>query len=158
MCCTARCAGGVVQKCELVVVCGSAWEADLASALPWDSEAGSRPAATYFSCSRNQSKQKKRAPTARVPSHSKGQPRCSIAGWCRRTRCAAMPLRSNNCGKSDHEADVSCGTSAHPALCAPRHGQKGRPNSCLSSDTRLYKTSFSNKININRSSTGGMLE
>ena len=47
------------------------------------------------------------------------------AGVCRVTHFALAALRSDKRGKSDHEADASCGASAHPGCCAPRHGQRG---------------------------------
>jgi len=33
-----------------------------------------------------------------------------------------VSLRSNNCGQFDDDAVASCGATAHPVLCAPRHG------------------------------------
>ena len=83
-----------------------------------------------FACSK-ESKQGKEHPATRVPlgfaaqtpsgqpavlDHRAG-PQNSLRAW--------QALRSNNCGQSDHEADASYGASAHPALCAPRHGQEG---------------------------------
>ena len=43
-----------------------------------------------------------------------GRPAVLACGVRRRTHCAAVPLRSNNCGESDHTACVSCGTHATP--------------------------------------------
>jgi len=52
-----------------------------------------------------------------------------IAGWE-----ASIPshcvlpsgeLRSNSCGKPDHEVRVSCGTRTHPRPCASRRSQQG---------------------------------
>ena len=44
---------------------------------------------------------------------------------CRRTRCALAALRSDNCGKSDHEAWASFGAPARLTRCASRHVQRG---------------------------------
>ena len=54
-----------------------------------------------------------------------GNLRCSRERRCRRTRCALAALRSDNCGKSDHEAWASFGAPARLTRCASRHGQRG---------------------------------
>ena len=53
-----------------------------------------------------------------------GNLRCSHRG-CAAELTARYALRSNNCGKSVHEARVSFGTRTHPLPCASRHAQKG---------------------------------
>ena len=53
-----------------------------------------------------------------------GNLRCSDRG-CAAELTARYALRSNNCGKSVHEARVSFGTRTHPLPCASRHAQKG---------------------------------
>lgn len=58
---------------------------------------------------------KEARPVARVPSLRCGQPAVLDSGARRRTRCAAVPLRSNSYGEFDHEAAVSFGTAAAPA-------------------------------------------
>jgi hypothetical protein len=88
--------------------------------------AADRAAATYFPLLRQRKVSKGKATLLPVSlSCAPGNLRCSIPGWGRRTHCAPASLRSNSCGQSDHKADASCGASAHPALCAPRHGKKG---------------------------------
>ncbi len=54
-----------------------------------------------------------------------GNLRCSRERRCRRTRCALAALRSDNCGKSDHEAWASFGAPARLTRCASRHVQRG---------------------------------
>ena len=54
-----------------------------------------------------------------------GNLRCSRVRRCRRTRCALAALRSDNCGKSDHEAWASFGAPARLTRCASRHVQRG---------------------------------
>ena len=54
-----------------------------------------------------------------------GNLRCSVRGRHRRTHCAALQLRSDNCGESEHEVHVSCGTRTRPLPCAPRRILKG---------------------------------
>ena len=53
-----------------------------------------------------------------------GNLRCSRVRRCRRTRCALAALRSNNCGKSDHEAWACCAAPARLTRCASRHVQR----------------------------------
>ena len=56
--------------------------------------------------------------------------RCSRERRCRRTRFALTALRSDNCGKSEHEAWASFGAHARLTRCASRHGQRGsKPDS-----------------------------
>ena len=84
-----------------------------------------RPAAHLpFFASSKKGRPKKDDPTVRVPSLRYGQPAMLVRGACRRTRYAPAALRSNNCGKSDHEGWRPA-APARPAPCASRHGQKG---------------------------------
>lgn len=68
----------------------------------------------------------KHTPTARVPPLRYGQPAVLDPRVRRRTRCAAVPLRSNSCGELDHEAAVSYGTAATPASALLGTGRRGR--------------------------------
>ena len=54
-----------------------------------------------------------------------GSLRCSRVRRCRRTHCAPLALRSNNCGKSEHEAWACCAAPARLTRCASRHVQRG---------------------------------
>jgi hypothetical protein len=74
---------------------------------------------------------KRRRPPVCVPRSpyraNGGNLRCSVLGWCRRTHCVlpSGELRSNSCGKPDHEVRVSFGTRTHPSPCASRRSQQG---------------------------------
>ena len=88
-----------------------------------------RPRHLFFA-SPKKSAQKKGDPAARVPTRPVGEwgnLRCSVLGWCRRTHCVlpSGELRSNSCGKPDHEVRVSFGTRTHPRPCASRRSQQG---------------------------------
>ncbi len=86
-----------------------------------------RPAAHLLFLTRQEKKAKEGDPTVRVPFAAlRGNLRCSRSGCSRRTHFAALQLRSNNCGQSEHEAWTSFGAHAHPDRCASRHGQRGR--------------------------------
>ena len=89
-------------------------------------EAGSRPAASPFLSRRRKKGTKERA-TLQAASlrFATGNLRCSVRGRHRRTHCAASQLRSDNCGESEHEVRVSCGTRTRPLPCAPRRILKG---------------------------------
>ena len=54
-----------------------------------------------------------------------GNLRCSRERRCRRTHFALAALRSDNCGKSEHEAWASFGAPARLTRCASRHVQRG---------------------------------
>ena len=88
---------------------------------------GLGPAADLLSfASPKESRQRKGDPTCRVPFASlRGNLRCSRERRCRRTHCAPSALRSNNCGKSEHEAWASFGAPARLTRCASRHVQRG---------------------------------
>lgn len=76
---------------------------------------------------------KEARPAARVPPLRYRQPAVLDPGARRRTRCAALPLRSNSCGELDHEAAVSCGTAAAPAsalLGTVRRGKREPNTGC----------------------------
>ena len=82
--------------------------------------------ASHFLSSRRKKVTKERATLLCVSLRcATGNLRCSRAKGCRRTHCAASQLRSDNCGKSELEACVSCGTHAPFTRCASRHAQKG---------------------------------
>ncbi|MEG3063255.1 MAG: hypothetical protein RR857_20140, partial [Comamonas sp.] len=68
---------------------------------------------------------KESAPAVCDPALRSGQPAVLGAGLHRRTRYAATPLRSNNCGESDDEVGVSFGTPTSPAPVRARRSQKG---------------------------------
>ena len=82
---------------------------------------------TYFLFARKESRQRKSAPQSASLRFAAGNLRCSVLGWCRRTHCVwpVAKLRSNSCGKPDHEVRVSFGTRTHPRPCASRRSQKG---------------------------------
>ena len=67
---------------------------------------------------------------------------------CRKTPCAPAALRSNSCGKSDHEAAVPCGPAARAGLQRRRHGQKGgstqQPNTGAHASPAAYSAAGNN--------------
>lgn len=111
----------------------------------WLLLAAYRAAATYFSCLHKKSKQKKCTllPVslwALLRKSQAGNLRCSIPGRGRRTHCAPASLRSNSCGQFDDDAVTSCGATAHPVTCAPRHGWEG-----VTSRMTLHKSIVTSK-------------
>ena len=81
---------------------------------------------TYFLLRRQKKVGKEKAtPLAVSLRFAAGNLRCSRERRCRRTRCALAALRSDNCGKSDHEAWASFGAPARLTRCASRHVQRG---------------------------------
>ena len=90
-------------------------------------EAGSRPGGRgTFLCVAKETYPKERRPRCPCPPRRwrGGSLRCSVLG-CAAELAAFFELRSNSCGKSDHEACVSFGTHAHPSSCASRRSQQG---------------------------------
>ena len=80
----------------------------------------------YFSLLRQRKVPKRKAtPLAVSLRFAAGNLRCSRERRCRRTRCARAALRSDNCGKSEHEAWASFGAPARLTRCASRHVQRG---------------------------------
>ncbi len=68
----------------------------------------------FFRVAERKSPKKGRPHCLRPQRCAPGQPAVLAGRVRRRTRCAALQLRSNSCGKSVHEARVSCGTRATP--------------------------------------------
>jgi len=66
---------------------------------------------------------------------------CDARSWGGAAELAAFfELRSNSCGKPDHEVRVSFGTRTHPSPCASRRSQQGRgtgANPAAASQLRL---------------------
>ena len=80
---------------------------------------------TFFRVAERKSPKKGRPCCLRPLRCATGQPGVLGHGVHRRTRCAPVALRSDNCGESVHEVRVSFGTRTHPLPCASRHAQKG---------------------------------
>ena len=88
---------------------------------------GCRPGGrvSFFRVAERKSPKKGRPCCLRPLRCATGQPGVLGHGVHRRTRCAPVALRSDNCGESVHEVRVSFGTRTHPLPCASRHAQKG---------------------------------
>ena len=104
----------------------------VASVLLLRAEAGvcARRRSNFLLAAKRKSPKRRRPPVCvpRSPCRANGGSlRCSVLGWCRRTHCVlpSGELRSNSCGKPDHEVRVSCGTRTHPRPCASRRSQQG---------------------------------
>ena len=80
---------------------------------------------TFFRVAERKSPKKGRPCCLRPLRCAAGQPGVLGHGVHRRTRCAPLALRSDNCGESVHEARVSFGTRATPRPARPRRIQKG---------------------------------
>ena len=81
---------------------------------------------TYFLLLRQKKVGKEKAtPLAVSLRFAAGNLRCSRESRCRRTHFALAALRSDNCGKSEHEAWASFGAPARLTRCASRHVQRG---------------------------------
>ncbi len=83
---------------------------------------------TFFRVAERKSPKKGRPCCLRPLRFAAGQPGVLGHGVHRRTRCAPMALRSNNCGKSVHEA-CALRRACHPAPCAPQAHTEGNPGS-----------------------------
>ncbi|AOG21602.1 hypothetical protein BSY15_1838 [Acidovorax sp. RAC01] len=83
---------------------------------------------TFFRVAERKSPKKGRPHCLRPLRFAPGQPVVLAGGVRRRTRCAALQLRSNSCGESVHEARVSFGTRATPpaALLGAHRGDGER--------------------------------
>ena len=84
--------------------------------------------AVTFSWPPRESHQREGGPQSASPIRPVGRTgaTCDARSWGGAAELAAFfELRSNSCGKSDHEACVSFGTHAHPSSCASRRSQQG---------------------------------
>ena len=82
---------------------------------------------TFFWVAKRKSPKKRRPRCLRPQRCALGQPAVLAGGVRRRTHCAALQLRSDNCGEPVHEACVSFGTHATPpaALLGAYRGDWG---------------------------------
>ena len=98
---------------------------------------GLGPAADSLSlASPRESKQREGDPAVCDPYAAlRGNLGCSFAG-CAAELAARCALRSNNCGKLDVDAGVSCGTPATPRPARPRRIQKGWPRAIAALGTQ----------------------
>ena len=85
---------------------------------------------TFFCFAKRKSPKKRRPPVCDPFAALRGDLRRGGYGVRRRTHCAPLALRSNNCGELDHEAGVSFGTHATPQPPRRRRSQQGvgQPN------------------------------
>jgi hypothetical protein len=89
---------------------------------------GCRPGGrvTFFRVAERKSPKKGRPCYLRPLRCATGQPGVLGHGVHRRTRCAPLALRSDNCGESVHEA-CALRRACHPAPCAPQAHPEGNP-------------------------------
>ena len=80
---------------------------------------------TFFWVAKRKSPKKRRPPVCDPHAVRGGNLRRGGCGVRRRTHCAAVQFRSNNCGESVHEACVSFGTHATPQPPRRRRSQQG---------------------------------
>ena len=94
---------------------------------------------------------RKGGPTDRVPALRLGQPAVLVPEAVRQNSLLSLrSMRSNSCRKLDHEAVASCGATARPWPCAPRHGQRGGiPDSghCFARPSNGWSFPYRGKIN-----------
>ena len=94
---------------------------------------------------------RKGGPTDRVPALRFGQPAVLVPEAVRQNSLLSLrSMRSNSCRKLDHEAVASCGATARPWPCAPRHGQRGGiPDSghCFARPSNGWSFPYRGKIN-----------
>ncbi|RKR69937.1 hypothetical protein C8C94_4474 [Acidovorax sp. 94] len=81
---------------------------------------------TFFRVAERKSPKKGRPYCLRPLRCATGQPGVLGHGVHRRTRCAPLALRSDNCGESVHEA-CALRRACHPAPCAPQAHPEGNP-------------------------------